>query len=61
MKVAVVAVSIGTTISAAKAREDGTPIIRNDPYNWNDRVALALGFAASNSLGLKAGKEDVGP
>jgi len=41
--------------------EDGTPIIRNDPYNWNDRVALALGFAASNSLGLKAGKGDVGP
>jgi len=41
--------------------DDGTPIIRNDPYNWNDRVALALGFAASNSLGLKAGKGDVGP
>jgi len=41
--------------------DDGAPIIRNDPYNWNDRVAVALGFAASNSLGLKAGKGDVGP
>jgi murein L,D-transpeptidase YcbB/YkuD len=41
--------------------DDGTPIIRNDPYNWNDRVAVALGFAASNALGFKAGKGDVGP
>jgi murein L,D-transpeptidase YcbB/YkuD len=41
--------------------DDGTPIIRNDPYNWNDRVAVALGFGASNALGFKAGKGDVGP
>jgi murein L,D-transpeptidase YcbB/YkuD len=41
--------------------DDGTPIIRNDPYNWNDRVAMALGFGASNALGFKAGKGDVGP
>ena len=41
--------------------DDGAPIIRNDPYNWNDRVAVALGFGASNALGFKAGKGDVGP
>jgi murein L,D-transpeptidase YcbB/YkuD len=41
--------------------DDGTPIIRNDPYNWNDRVAVALGFGASNALGFRAGKGDVGP
>jgi murein L,D-transpeptidase YcbB/YkuD len=41
--------------------DDGTPIIRNDPYNWNDRVAVALGFGASNALRFRAGKGDVGP
>jgi len=39
----------------------GDPVIRNDPYNWNDRVALGLGFSPSNISGLKAGKTDVGP
>jgi len=41
--------------------DDGEPIIRNDPYNWNDRVALALGFGPSSARGLKAGKGDFGP
>jgi L,D-transpeptidase YcbB len=41
--------------------DDGDPIIRNDPYGWNDRVALALGFAASKSFMMKGSKGDVGP
>jgi murein L,D-transpeptidase YcbB/YkuD len=41
--------------------DDGDLIIRNDPYNWNDRVALALGFSASRGPALKADRGDVGP
>jgi len=41
--------------------DDGELIIRSDPYNWNDRVALALGFSASRGRALKADRGDVGP
>jgi len=41
--------------------DDGGLIIRNDPYAWNDRVAIALGFAASDAMGLKANGGDLGP
>ena len=41
--------------------DDGEPIIRNDPYGWNDRLALALGFTASNAMMMKREKGDVGP
>lgn len=41
--------------------DDGEPIIRDDPYDWNERVAEALGFPKSNSMALKASRTDVGP
>jgi murein L,D-transpeptidase YcbB/YkuD len=41
--------------------DDGEPVIRDDPYDWNERVAEALGFAKSNSMALKASRTDVGP
>jgi len=41
--------------------DDGTPIIRDDPYDWNERVAEALGFPKSSSMALKANRTDVGP
>lgn len=41
--------------------DDGDLVIRNDPYGWNDRVAVALGFSAANALGLKQTQSDVGP
>lgn len=41
--------------------DDGEPVIRSDPYGWNDRVATALGFAASASHQLRANGGDVGP
>lgn len=41
--------------------DTGDLIVRNDPYNWNDRVATALGFPASNSMALKRANGDIGP
>ena len=41
--------------------DDGEPIIRDDPYDWNERVAEALGYPKSNSMALKASRTDVGP
>jgi L,D-transpeptidase YcbB len=41
--------------------DDGEPIIRSDPYGWNDRVSAALGFAAGGSHRLRASGGDVGP
>lgn len=40
---------------------DGEPIVRADPYGWNDRVAVALGLGATTSYRLKANDADVGP
>lgn len=41
--------------------DDREPVIRSDPYGWNDRVATALGFAASTSYQVRANGDDVGP
>lgn len=41
--------------------EDGTPIVRADPYGWNDRIASALGFPAGKSWRFKTHDADVGP
>jgi murein L,D-transpeptidase YcbB/YkuD len=39
----------------------GEPVIRADPYGWNDRVAAALGFPASEGYRLRPSTSDVGP
>lgn len=41
--------------------ETGNPIIRADPYGWNDRVAAALGFQAREGYRLRSSGSDVGP
>lgn len=41
--------------------EAGEPVIRADPYGWNDRVSAALGFPASEGHRLRASGEDIGP
>jgi murein L,D-transpeptidase YcbB/YkuD len=41
--------------------EDGEPVIRSDPYGWDDRVATALGFPSAQGYRLKASGSDVGP
>jgi murein L,D-transpeptidase YcbB/YkuD len=41
--------------------EAGEPIIRADPYGWNDRVATALGFSVGKSHRLRPANLDVGP
>ena len=41
--------------------DDGEPIIRNDPYGWNDRVAAALGFKAAGGIRVRTSGADVGP
>lgn len=41
--------------------EDGEPVIRSDPYGWNDRVAAALGFPAGQAYRLRTSDADVGP
>lgn len=39
----------------------GVPVIRADPYGWNDRVSAALGFPARKSAQMRAAGRDVGP
>jgi len=39
----------------------GEPIVRNDPYGWDDRVGAALGFKAGRALRVESGAADVGP
>lgn len=41
--------------------EKGEPVIRADPYGWNDRVSAALGFAPSEGHRLRPSNADVGP
>ena len=41
--------------------DEGQPIVRSDPYGWNDRVATALGFGAGTSYRVKTDDADVGP
>lgn len=40
--------------------EAGEPVIRADPYGWNDRVATAIEFHASKSRLLSPSAFDVG-
>ncbi len=39
----------------------GEPVVRNDPYGWDDRVGAALGFKAGKALRVQSGAADVGP
>ncbi|WP_342450561.1 L,D-transpeptidase family protein [Sphingomonas sp. CFBP 13728] len=39
----------------------GEPVIRADPYGWNDRVAVALGLGSSATYKPTARDADVGP
>lgn len=41
--------------------EGGKPVVRADPYNWNARVAKALGFNGESALRAKSGPVDTGP
>jgi len=41
--------------------DTGEPIVRNDPYGWDDRVGAALGFKAGRALRVESGASDVGP
>ena len=41
--------------------DGGEPIVRNDPYGWDDRVGAALGFRAGKALRVVTGAADVGP
>ena len=41
--------------------DDGEPVIRSDPYGWNDRVAGALGFPSGQGYRLHTSGGDVGP
>lgn len=41
--------------------ESGDPVLRADPYEWNDRVAAKLGFSPRTTYHLKSGEDDVGP
>ncbi|MET0248668.1 MAG: L,D-transpeptidase family protein [Sphingobium sp.] len=39
----------------------GEPVIRADPYGWNDAVSVALGFKAGRGSRLQGGGGDIGP
>ncbi|MBE1529718.1 murein L,D-transpeptidase YcbB/YkuD [Sphingopyxis sp. OAS728] len=41
--------------------EQGEPVIRADPYGWNDRVSAALGFPQSEGHRLRPSGPDMGP
>ena len=41
--------------------ENGKPIIRSDPYGWNDRVSSALGLGTGGGYRVKATEADIGP
>ena len=41
--------------------EGGEPIVRNDPYGWDDRVGAALGFKVGKALRVRTDQSDVGP
>lgn len=40
---------------------NGEPVVRDDPYGWNDRVATAIGFGASSGRRVLTGAGDLGP
>ena len=39
----------------------GEAIVRNDPYGWDDRVGIALGFKEGKALRVGSSAADVGP
>jgi murein L,D-transpeptidase YcbB/YkuD len=39
----------------------GEPVVRADPYGWNDAVAAALGFPEAKAHILRASETDIGP
>lgn len=39
----------------------GDPVLRSDPYEWNDRVAVRIGFSPRTTYHLKSGQNDIGP
>ena len=41
--------------------DTGDPVLRSDPYQWNDRIAAKLGFAPVTTYRLKSDQDDVGP
>jgi len=41
--------------------ETGDPVLRADPYEWNDRVAAKLGFSPRATFHLKPADNDIGP
>ncbi len=41
--------------------EAGEPVIRADPYGWNERVAVALGFPQREDMRFRPSTSDVGP
>ncbi len=41
--------------------EAGAPIVRADPYGWNERVSTALGFTSGGDRRLRSSTSDVGP
>lgn len=40
---------------------DGAPVVRDDPYGWNDPVSATLGFAPNHGSPLHASGVDIGP
>ncbi|HKT85333.1 MAG TPA: L,D-transpeptidase family protein [Novosphingobium sp.] len=40
---------------------DGEPMLREDPYGWNDPIAAKLGFPASTSRPVQVSPRDLGP
>ena len=41
--------------------ESGQAIVRADPYNWNARIARALGFASGDEIRAQARGPEPGP
>jgi len=41
--------------------EAGEPVIRADPYGWNERVSTALGFPTRQDMRFRPSTSDVGP
>jgi murein L,D-transpeptidase YcbB/YkuD len=41
--------------------DQGEPVVRADPYGWNDKVSVALGFKAGSGARLRGSGADIGP
>lgn len=41
--------------------DQGEPVVRADPYGWNDRGSVALGFKAGSGARLRASRANIGP